>query len=332
VVGIKPTVGLTSRAGVVPISHTQDTVGPHGRTVADAAAVLGAIASTIADPRDPSTAVNRDLVHDDYVQFLDPDGLRGARIGVARQLTGFSPETDAVFEAALQTMRDAGATLVDPADIPNLGTIAGGQDETVVLFYELKRDLNAYLATRTGVPIATLADAIAFNQAHADEELLWFGQEDFEFAESDPFDEATYLEAVARERRVAGPHGIDAALKAYGVDALVMETSSPASAIDLLNGDHFLGGSSYVAAQAGYPIVQVPAGNSFGLPVGISFVGTAYGEPTLIKLASGFEAAARARIVPTFQPFLPAEAPGRAPRLSRAAVRPRGRRQGLSLL
>ncbi len=181
VVGIKPTVGLTSRAGVVPIAASQDTVGPHGRTVADAAAVLGAIASTVADPRDPATASNRHKVFADYTQFLDPDGLVGARIGVARNgVSGYSEETDAVYEAAIEAIAEAGATVVDPADIPTIDDISAGTEEVTVLVYEFKRDLNAYLATRTGVPISSLADAIAFNEEHADVELKWFLQEWFE--------------------------------------------------------------------------------------------------------------------------------------------------------
>jgi amidase len=313
VAGIKPTVGLTSRAGVVPLAASQDTVGPHGRTVADAAALLGALVSKTADPRDPATSGNRNKVFTDYVQFLDPNGLRGARIGVVRGggMTGYSEETDGVFEDALAAMADAGATLVDPVDIPTIDEINTGADEVVVLVYEFRRDLNAYLATRTGVPVRTLADCIAFNLAHADQELKWFLQEWFDLTESQPFDEATYLASRANARRIGGRDGIDAALAAHNLHALVAPTGSPAWPTDLVNGDHFLGASSSPAAIAGYPLVNVVAGDSFGLPVGISFMGTAYSEPTLIKLASGFEKAAQARKRPEYLATLPTDGPRR---------------------
>jgi amidase len=305
VVGIKPTVGLVSRAGVVPISHTQDTVGPHARTVADAATVLSALVGV--DPRDPATAASAGKFSTDYRQFLDPNGLRGARIGVMRGggVTGYSIHTDALYAAALEAMRDAGAVLVDPADIPTIDELNADPAEIIVLIYEFKRDLNAYLATRTGVPIHTLADAIAFNEAHAEQELKWFGQELFELAEQDPFSEQDYLDALERGHRLAGPEGIDAALAAHNLDALVAPTGSPAWTIDLVNGDHFLGASSSPAAVAGYPIINVPMGFAFGLPVGISFMASAFSEPKLIKLASGFEAVTHARRPPTYIPTLP---------------------------
>jgi amidase len=311
VVGIKTTLGLTSRAGVVPISHDQDVVGPHGRTVSDAAVVLGVIASQAPDPRDPATFSNRDRVFGDYTQFLDPDGLRGARIGVMRNVvTGASPKADAIYETAIQAMSDAGAIIVDPADIPTISDITAGDSEFTVLIYDFLRDLNAYLATRVGVPIKTLADAIAFNEAHANVELKYFGQEIFLLAESDPFTEADYQAALANERMIGGPQGIDAALQEFGVDALVSPTGSPAWTTDLINGDHFVPeGSTSPAAIAGYPAINVPMGNSFGLPVGITFTGTAFSEPTLIKLASGFEHVIQARIVPQFLPTLTTSAP-----------------------
>lgn len=306
VVGIKPTVGLTSRAGVVPISHSQDTIGSHGRTVADATAVLQALATRAADPRDPATQIDRDRIPADYSAFVNPNGLRGARIGVMRQgVTGYSEETDRVFEAAIAAMRSAGAVIVDPADLPSMDEIAASSAEVIVLVYEFKRDLNAYLATRTGVPVRTLADAIEFNLAHADRELKWFLQEWFDLAEADPFDEATYLAALAEERRLGGADGIDAALAQHDLDALVAPTGQPTWPIDLVNGDHFLGASSGPAAMAGYPIVTVPAGAAFGLPLGISFMGTAFSEPTLIALASGFEAVTRARRPPAYLRTLP---------------------------
>ena len=307
VVGIKPTVGLTSRAGVVPIAHSQDTVGPHGKSVADAAAMLGAL--TGVDPRDPATAASAGNSFTDYTQFLNLNGLKGARIGVMRAgVTGYSPETDAVYEDALDVLRAAGATLVDPADLATIDEINSGADELVVLIYEFKRDLNTYLATRTGIPVHTLADCIAFNNAHADQELKWFGQELFELAESDPYTAAQYNSSLAHERALGGSLGIDATLAGSNLDALVAPTGAPAWPTDLVNGDHFLGASSSPAAIAGYPIVNVPMGDSFGLPVGLSFFGTAWSEPDLIKLASGFEAAAKARKKPQFLPTLPTDA------------------------
>lgn len=305
VVGIKPTVGLTSRAGVIPISHTQDTVGPHGRTVADAAAVLGAL--TGVDPRDPATGASAGRFHHDYTQFLDPDGLSGARIGVFRNTTtGYSPETDAIFEVAVKAMEDAGAVLVDPADVPTIDELNADPAEIIVLVYEFKRDLAAYLGSRPGLPVATLADLIAFNIAHADREMPYFGQELFELADADVFTVQDYIDALGRGKQLAATDGIDAVLAEHDLDALVAPTGSPSWPIDLINGDHFLGASSTAAAVAGYPVINVPAGFSFGLPVGISFMGTAWSEPTLIKLASGFEHVTRVRRRPRFLPETPA--------------------------
>ncbi len=301
VVGIKPTVGLTSRAGVIPISHSQDTVGPHGRTVADAAAILGALVGV--DPRDPATAGSAGNFHTDYTLFLDPDGLAGKRIGVARGggFTGYSGPTDALFENALAAMADAGAILVDPAEIPTIDALNADSAEITVLIYEFKRDLNAYLATRTGLGVHTIEDVIAFNSAHAEEELKWFGQEFFELAQQEVFSEQDYIDALARGHSLAREQGIDAVLAAHDLDALVAPTGSPAWPTDLINGDHFTGASSSPCAVAGYPIINVPMGNAFGLPVGISFMGTAYSEPTLIGLASGFEHAMDARLVPQYR-------------------------------
>ena len=303
VVGIKPTVGLTSRAGVVPISHTQDTVGPHGRTVADAAAILGVL--TGVDPRDLATNRSAGRFHTDYTQFLDPDGLAGARIGVFRRnVTEYSNETDAIFAEALAAMEDAGAVLIQGADVPTIDELLTSLDELIVLVYEFKRDLNAYLATRTGVPVHNLADVIAFNIAHANVELKWFGQELLELAEADVFTEQEYLDALERGPRLAGPEGIDAVIAQHNLDALVAPTGSPAWPTDLINGDHFLGASSTAAAMAGYPLINVTAGFTFGLPVGISFMAGAFSEPTLIKLASGFEHVVNPRRAPKFLPPL----------------------------
>jgi amidase len=299
VAGIKPTVGLTSRAGVVPISATQDTVGPHGRTLADAAAVLGALTGN--DPRDPKTAASVGHFSRNYSQFIDPNGLDGARIGIARQFLGSTPETDEVFEQAVQVMTDAGAVVIDPIEIPSFDEFNADPSELIVLIFEFKRDLNAYLATRSGVPVATLADVIQFNIDHADEELEFFGQELMELAQADTFSEAEYQQALVRGPQLAGEQGIDAALAANDLDAIVAPTNTPAWPTDLINGDAFLFGSSGFAAVAGYPLVTVTAGFVFGLPVGITFMASAWSEPTLIRIASGFEAVADVRSRPRFR-------------------------------
>jgi amidase len=298
VAGIKPTVGLTSRAGVVPISATQDTVGPHGRSVADCAAVLGAL--TGVDPRDPATSASAGRFLRDYTRFVDPNGLAGANIGVGRQFQGVTTEIDAIFESALEVMRAAGANLVD-VEIPSFDEYNASQAEIIVLIFEFKRDLNAYLATRRGLPVATLADVIQFNLDNADRELQFFGQELMELAEAGVFDEATYQQALLDAKRQGGADGIDATLANSGVQAIVAPTNQPAWPTDLINGDAFLFGSSGFAAVAGYPLVSVTAGYSFGLPVGITFMASAWSEPTLIKLASGFESAAPPRQRPRFR-------------------------------
>ena len=325
IVGIKPTVGLTSRAGVVPISHTQDSVGPHGRTVADAAAVLGVIQSLTPDARDAATAEvplgwkgrsRPKTIPTDYTQFLDPNGLRGARIGVTRQGIDDTPDqVIAEFEAALDAMEAAGATIVD---LDGAGfEFAPADGEFLVLCYEFRDDVRNYFATRVGVPMAgkTLADAIALNNAHAAKEMPFFGQDVFELTQSlaigpdapqPAFDGRTYNQALEIDR-LAGVNGIDKALRDFNLDAIAAPTSNPAWSTDLLYGDRFVFGSSGLAAAPGYPIVQVPAGMVFGIPLGISFLGTAFSEPKLIKLASGFEAVTHVRAdnPPTFAPTLP---------------------------
>jgi len=316
VVGIKPTLGLTSRAGVVPISHNQDVVGPHGRTVADAAAILSALVGV--DPRDPATAASAGKFSTDYTQFLDPNGLRGARIGIPRMVyTGYSPEADAILEKSIAVMKAAGAVIVDPADLPSANDLSTDPSETNILLYDFKRDLNAYLATRTGLPVKTLADIIAFNKAHANEELQFFGQELLELAESDPVSTTDYMAAIARAHLLARDQGIDAVMNAHNLDALMAPTGSPAWTTDLINGDHFLGASSTPAAVAGYPNINVPAGSIYSLPVGMSIFGRAWSEAKLIKIAYAFEQAIHGRKAPQFLPMTPLDSRGRT--LPRAA-------------
>ena len=305
VVAIKPTLGLTSRAGVIPIAHSQDTVGPFGRTVADAATVLGSMVGV--DPRDPATSASAGKFFTDYRPFLDPNGLRGARIGAIRQVfAGFQDKVDAIYNQALEAMREAGAIIVDPADLPDAQEIASSPDETTVLLFEFKQDLNAYLAARGDPTIHTLQDLIDFNNAHASEELPFFGQELFLQAQAvdlnDPATIAAYQKALDHDHHLGRDQGIDAALQKFNLDALVAPTNPVPWKIDLLDGDHDLGGSSTPTSLAGYPAINVPAGFSFGLPVGITFMGTAWSEPTLIKIASGFEAVTMARRPPTFIP------------------------------
>ena len=300
IVGIKPTVGLVSRAGIIPISHSQDTAGPMARTVRDAAILLGALAG--ADPRDGATAAAREHLAADYTRFLDPDGLRGARIGVARQrLFGYSPAADASVENALDLMRRAGAEIVDPADLPSSADF--DRDETEVLLYELKADLNAYLASLgKAAPVKSLGEIIHFNEKNKEKEMPYFGQELFLLAqEKGPLTEQAYLAALAHGKRRAGAEGIDAVMDQHQLDALVAPSVSPAYPIDWLNGDHFLGASTSAAAIAGYPNVTVPCGFALGLPLGISFFGRAWSEAILIRLAYAFEQQSRSRRPPEFR-------------------------------
>ena len=307
VVGIKPTVGLVSRAGIIPISHSQDTVGPIARTVGDAAVLLGVLAGPAAI--DPSTLPGQGRFIQDYTQFLKADGLKGARIGVARRVYfDHDRRTVAVMEAVIRVLRDQGAVIVDPADIVTAQEIKESQDAWTVLTYEFKHGLNAYLSTRIPDPIypegpvpVSLAGIIAFNKANPGREMAYFGQEIFEEAQArGGLEEEPYRQALANNRRRGGRDGIDSTLEKYQLDALVAPTGQPAWPLDLLNGDHIMTVSSTPAALAGYPIVTVPAGFVGGLPVGISFMGRAYSEPTLIKLAYAFEKATQARRSPQF--------------------------------
>jgi amidase len=296
--GIKPTVGSVSRSGIIPISHSQDGAGPMCRTVRDAVILLGAL--TGVDPEDSATAASAGKSQTDYSQYCDPNGLKGARIGVARKYFGFNDAVDALMEEALDVMKKQGATLVDPADIETLGKF--DDSELLVFMYELKADLNAYLA-RLGpsAPVRTLKDIIEFNDRNRQKEMPYFGQDLFLKAEGKgPLSEKAYLDAVARNHQLARNEGIDAIMDKHHLDALVAPTGGPAWLTDLINGDHSGGGSSNAAAVAGYPNVNVTAGSIFGLPVGISFFGRAWSEPTLIKLAYSFEQAAKARQAPRF--------------------------------
>jgi amidase len=299
-VGIKPTVGLVSRAGIVPISHVQDTAGPMARTVRDAAILLGALAGV--DPRDPATSASAGKAQPDYTKFLDPHGLKGARLGVARKFFGGNVATDRIIEECLAEMKRQGAEIVDPANLPSHGQYDA--EEQLALLYEFKADLNAYL---TGLGprsrVHSLADLIAFNNQHRTEEMPYFEQELFEQAQQKgPLTEQAYRDARTKCTRLSRAEGIDAALSKYKLDAIVAPTTVPATFNDLVLGDGNWPACTAPAAVAGYPHITVPAGFVRGLPVGISFFGAAWSEPTLLKLAYNFEQATKARRQPGFAP------------------------------
>ena len=340
VVGIKPTVGLVSRGGVVPISHTQDTVGPHARTVADAATALNFIVSRTSDPRDPATSgvplgwqacnptcspgaplpgKSRPAIPADYSAFLNPAGLSGVRLGVTRQgIDNAPPQVVAAFDAAIEAISNAGATIIDLDDPTNNFSFSPADGEFLVLLFDFKFDVAKYFGTRFGVPVAggTLQTAIDFNNANAATEMPYFGQEIFTLAETmnsdptfcDPRFTSTVLPSTATCMsyndalvidHLAGT-SLDSALSQFNLDAIVAPTDSPGWTTDLILSDHFIFASSGLAGAPGYPIINVPAANVLGMPMGISFIGTAFSEPTLIKLASGFEAVTHARFQPTF--------------------------------
>jgi amidase len=284
IVGIKPTLGVVPAAGIIPIAHSQDTAGPMARTVADAALLLGALTGR------------------DYSQSLDANGLRGARIGVAREkFFGFHEKTDRLIEAAIQAMKRQGAEIVDPADIPTAGKFDDSEFE--VLLYEFKADLNAYLAALgPEAPVHSLQEIIDFNERHRDKEMPYFGQDTMIKAQAKgPLTSQPYLDALEKNHRLARTEGIDAVMQKHRLEALVAPTGGPAWCTDLIDGDHGAGGSSTPAAVAGYPHITVPAGFAWGLPVGISFFGAAHSEPVLIKLAYAFEQATRHRRPPRFR-------------------------------
>lgn len=298
IVGIKPTVGLASRAGIIPISHSQDTAGPMARTVRDAAILLGAL--TGADTEDSATLQSKGKTYTDYSQFLTTNGLKGARIGVVRNYFGFLPSVDKVIEKALDLLKKNGAVLVDPVNINSIGKF--DDSELTVLLYELKADMKAYLEHRgPETPMHSLRDIIEFNKKHEDEEMPYFKQELFIQAEAKgPLTDKEYIDALKKDQLLTRQEGIDAVMDKYNLDALVSPTDSPAWMTDLVDGDHFLGGSSSLAAVAGYPHITVPAGFVFGLPVGISFYGRAWSEPVLLKIAYGYEQVSMERRPPEF--------------------------------
>ncbi|HWS53112.1 MAG TPA: amidase [Pyrinomonadaceae bacterium] len=298
VVGIKPTVGLVSRSGIIPISHTQDTAGPMARTVRDAALLLAALAGH--DPRDAASRDERapGAARLDFASDLDSATLRGARVGVARKHFGFNEQVDKLMNDAVDVLRRGGATVVDPADLPTHGQFDASEFE--VLLYEFKADLNRYLASLApGDHPRTLKQLIEFNERNRDREMPYFGQELFIRSEQKgPLTERAYLAALRKNRLLSRARGIDAVMARHRLDALLAPTGGPAWTTDLVNGDHYVGGSSTPAAVAGYPNVTVPAGFVHGLPVGVSFFGRAYTEPKLIRLAHAFEQATKHRRPP----------------------------------
>ena len=297
-VGIKPTLGLVSRTGIVPIAHSQDTAGPMARTVADAALLLAAMSGV--DAADAASQGRAPHVVRDYAASLDAGALKGARIGVARkQYFGYSPATDALIERAIADLEAQGATIVDPANIPTASKMDACENE--VLLYEFKSDIDAYLASRPSARVRTLADLIAFNERENDREMPFFGQELFVQAQKKgPLTTPAYRAALTKCRALARAQGIDLVMRQHRLDALIAPTGAPAWTTDLVNGDHFLGASSTPAAVAGYPSITVPAGDVRGLPVGLAFIGRAWSEPRLIALAYAYEQATKHRKPPTF--------------------------------
>ena len=299
-VGIKPTLGLVSRSGIIPISHSQDTAGPMARTVTDAAILLGAMVGE--DARDSMTSQSRGKGQSDYTKFLDKNGLSGARLGIVRKIFGFNDHVDKLMNDLIGEMKKLGATVVDPVEIPTYGKF--DDTELEVLLFELKADLNSYL---TGLgpeaPVKSLKEIIEFNEKNRDREMPYFGQDLFIKAQAKgPLTSRKYLQALQKNHLMSRSQGIDFVIAKHKLEALVAPTGGPPWPTDLVNGDHFGGGSSTAPAVAGYPHITVPAGYIFGLPVGISFFGGAYSEPKLIRIAYGFEQATTARRPPKFLP------------------------------
>jgi len=301
--GMKPTLGLISRSGIVPISHSQDTSGPMARTVRDVAILLGAMAGADAD--DKATAASAGKIEADYTKFLDPNGLKGARIGVVRKYFGFNDAVDQLMNNLVDEMKRAGAEITDPADIPTIGKF--DDSELLVFMYELKADLAAYFA-RLGdtAPLKSLKDVIEFNEKNRNKEMPYFGQDLFlKSEEKGPLTSKEYLDALATNRKLTRADGIDFVMDKFKLDALVAPTGGPAWLTDLINGDHASGGSSNAAAVAGYPNINVTGGYLYGLPVGVSFFGRAWSEPALLKIAYAFEQLIKARQKPMFLPTIP---------------------------
>jgi amidase len=302
IVGVKPTVGLVSRRGIIPIAHSQDTAGPMARSVRDAAILLSVLAGR--DREDTATAPAADQVKERYEDFLDPDGLRGTRLGIARQFMGFHPEVDRWMEKSIEIMTRAGAEITDPANIPTRGQLGGPEFE--ILLFEFKTDLNAYLGSLDSAPVSSLKDVIAFNEKNRTSEMPYFGQDIFLLAEQKgSLSSPEYRDALEKAKRLSRAEGLDFVLDSNSLDAIVAPTGGPAWATDLVHGDRSSGGSSTPAAVAGYPNITVPMGHIHGLPVGISFFGRAWSEPDLLRIAYAFEQATRTRQKPEFLPTLP---------------------------
>jgi amidase len=299
IVGVKPTVGLLSRSGIIPIAGSQDTAGPMARSVRDAAILLGAMSGV--DPRDRTTAASEGRKHADYTQFLRADALRGKRIGVLRSPSfGFPATVSPVLEASIEALRRAGAEVIE-VEMPTLGQYFDSEYE--VLLYEFRHELNAFLAARPGSQVRSLEELIEFNRQNAERQLPYFGQEILEMAATKgPLTDEAYLEALAKNHQLSREKGIDAVLTGHSLDALVAITNGPAHLIDLVNGDAFTGGSSTVAAVSGYPSITVPAGYVRGLPIGLSFFAEAWSEPKLLALAYAFEQETMVRRAPEFRP------------------------------
>jgi amidase len=298
VVGIKPTLGLWSRSGIIPISHSQDTAGPMARNVKDAAILLGLLAGT--DPLDEATKSSSQKAEHDYTKFLKLDGLKSARIGVARSYFGFHPKVDELMEKAIRIMKENGAEIIDPAEIKTWREI--GKPEFEVLLFELKADLNKYLTgLRPEIKMKSLKDLIAFNEANKEKEMPWFGQETFIEAEAKgPLTDKAYLDALASSKKAAGEDGIDTTFREHKLDAIMAPTMGPAYTTDWLNGDHITGDSSTPAAVAGYPAITLPAGFINELPIGLTFMGTAWSEASLIRIAYAYEQLTKHRKAPKF--------------------------------
>jgi amidase len=302
IVGIKPTVGLVSRSGIIPISHTQDTAGPMTRTVSDGVHILSALSGP--DPKDPATKPAAEKAQADYSRYLTTDGIKEIRAGICRQFFGFNADVDKLMEAAIQEIEKLGVTLVDEVEIPNRRQIGGSSYE--VMLYEFKADLNSYLQSLgPEAPVKSLEEIIQFNESHPELEMPYFGQDILVRAqEKGPLTDSEYVEALEKSQELSRAKGLDAAMDKDELDVLIAPTGGPAWPTDLVNGDAYGGGSSGPAAIAGYPNITVPMGNIHGLPVGVSFFGRAWSEPTLIRMAFAFEQATKARIKPQFLPTL----------------------------